>query len=162
MFFSCFSFLDSSLTLHPIDSSVGTRHNRWRQTRWWIGSNYYLAVSVNSEGPSLVLDVPSVIKRTENSIRFLCFSATTEPGNVFVFVTSRPLTSDTPLTFRHRASSILGQAFHYLIFAWPCIIDINNIDNNKGLLIIPVSSTCFGQLFCPSSGALDCVLQSVV
>ena len=33
------------------------------------------------------------------------------------------------LTFRHRASSILGQAFHYLIFAWPCIIDINNIDN---------------------------------
>ena len=33
------------------------------------------------------------------------------------------------LTFRHRASSILGQAFHYLIFAWPCIIDINIIDN---------------------------------
>ena len=29
--------------------------------------------------------------------------------------------------------------------------------NNNGLLIIPVSSTCFGQLFCPSSGALDCV-----
>ena len=33
------------------------------------------------------------------------------------------------LTFRHRASCILGQAFHYLIFAWPCSIDINNIDN---------------------------------
>jgi hypothetical protein len=50
------------------------------------------------------------------------------------------------LTFRHLASCILGQAFryspenvlyifnstnifHYLIFAWPCIIDINNIDN---------------------------------
>jgi len=33
------------------------------------------------------------------------------------------------LTFRHRASSILGQAFHYLIIALPCIIDINNIDN---------------------------------
>jgi hypothetical protein len=34
--------------------------------------------------------------------------------------------------------------------------------NNNGLLIIPVSKTCFGQLFCPSSGALDCVLQLVV
>ena len=32
----------------------------------------------------------------------------------------------------------------------------------KGLLIIPVSSTCFGKLFCPSSGALDCVFQLVV
>ena len=34
--------------------------------------------------------------------------------------------------------------------------------NNNGLLIIPVSSTCFGELFFPSSGALDCVLQLVV
>ena len=34
--------------------------------------------------------------------------------------------------------------------------------NNNGLLISPVSSTCFGQLFCPSSGVLDCVLQLVV
>ena len=34
--------------------------------------------------------------------------------------------------------------------------------NNNGLLIIPVSSTCFGQLFCPSSAALDRVLQLVV
>jgi len=33
--------------------------------------------------------------------------------------------------------------------------------NNNGLLIIPVNSKCFGQLFCPSSGALDCVLQIV-
>ena len=33
---------------------------------------------------------------------------------------------------------------------------------NNGLLIMPVTSTCFGQLFCPSSGALDCVLQLVV
>ena len=31
-----------------------------------------------------------------------------------------------------------------------------------GLLIIPVSSKCFGKLFCPSSGALDFVLQLVV
>ena len=28
---------------------------------------------------------------------------------------------------------------------------------NNGLLIIPISSTCFGQLFYPSSGALNCV-----
>jgi len=28
--------------------------------------------------------------------------------------------------------------------------------NNNGLLIIPVSSTCFGQIFCPSSGAGCC------
>jgi hypothetical protein len=34
--------------------------------------------------------------------------------------------------------------------------------NNNGLLIIPISSTCFGKLFCPSSEALDCVLQLVV
>ena len=33
---------------------------------------------------------------------------------------------------------------------------------NNGLLIIPVSSTCFGQLFCSSSGTLDYVLQLVV
>jgi len=33
---------------------------------------------------------------------------------------------------------------------------------NNSLLIIPVSSICFGQLFCPSSGTLDCVLQLVV
>jgi len=33
---------------------------------------------------------------------------------------------------------------------------------NDGLLIIPVSSTCFGKLFCPSSGALDCVLHLVI
>jgi len=30
---------------------------------------------------------------------------------------------------------------------------------NNGLLIIIVSSICFRQLFYPSSGALDCVLQ---
>jgi len=29
----------------------------------------------------------------------------------------------------------------------------------NGLLIIPVSSTFFGKLFCTSSGALDCVLH---
>jgi len=34
--------------------------------------------------------------------------------------------------------------------------------NSNGLLIIPVSPTCFGQLFCPSSRTLDCVLQLVV
>ena len=33
---------------------------------------------------------------------------------------------------------------------------------NNSLLIIPISSTYFGQLFCPSSGALYCVLQPVV
>jgi len=32
----------------------------------------------------------------------------------------------------------------------------------NGLLIIPVSLTFFGQLFYPSSGTLDCVLQLVV
>jgi len=34
--------------------------------------------------------------------------------------------------------------------------------NNNGLLIIPVSSTFFGQLFCTSSGTLYCVLHLVV
>ena len=33
---------------------------------------------------------------------------------------------------------------------------------HKGLLIIPVSSSCFGHLFYPTSGALDCVLKLVV
>ena len=33
---------------------------------------------------------------------------------------------------------------------------------HNGLFIIPVSSSCFGKLFYPSSGALDCVLQLVV
>ena len=64
-----------------------------------------------------------------------------------LFIYDRNATHWGLLTFRHRASSILGQAgvsplsrerflyiystniFHYLIFAWPCIIDINNIDN---------------------------------
>ena len=40
------------------------------------------------------------------------------------------------LTFRHHASTILGQACHYLIFAWPCIIDINNIDNQLDTTIM--------------------------
>jgi len=30
------------------------------------------------------------------------------------------------------------------------------------ILIIPVISTCFGQLFCLSSGTLDCMLEPVV
>ena len=34
--------------------------------------------------------------------------------------------------------------------------------SNNDLLIIPVSSTFFGKLFCPSSGTLYCVLQLVV
>jgi len=34
--------------------------------------------------------------------------------------------------------------------------------NDNDLLIITFSSRCFGQLFCPTSGALDCVLQLVV
>ena len=32
----------------------------------------------------------------------------------------------------------------------------------RDIRVIPVSSTCFGKLFYPSSGALDCVLQLVV
>ena len=53
------------------------------------------------------------------------------------------------LTFRHRASCILGQAFHYssentfyifnqqiYLIAWPCIIDINNIDNQLDATIM--------------------------
>ena len=38
-----------------------------------------------------------------------------------------------------------------VIFEPPCIC------NNNGLLIIPISSTCFGRWLRPSSGALDCV-----
>jgi len=34
--------------------------------------------------------------------------------------------------------------------------------NNNGFLIIHFSSTCFGQQFCPSSGALECAIQLVV
>ena len=86
------------------------------------------------------------------------------------------------LTFRHRASCILGQAFHYspenafyifnqqIYFIIWYLLDLHHWYklyrqptrcNNNGLLIIPISSTCFGQLFYPSSGALDCVLQLV-
>ena len=80
------------------------------------------------------------------------------------------------LTFRHRASSIQDRRFAtlqrrlfiYLINKYISLYDIcltvhhwyNKYRqatrcNNNGLLIIRVSSTCFGQLFCPSSG--DCV-----
>jgi hypothetical protein len=50
----------------------------------------------------------------------------------------------------------------FFTFVWQCIIETNNIDNqlrcnNNGLLTIPISSTCFGQWFSPSSGTLDCV-----
>jgi len=37
-----------------------------------------------------------------------------------------------------------------------------SICKNNAFLKITISSTFFGQLFCPSSGALDCVLQLVV
>ena len=67
-------------------------------------------------------------------------------GSVMLYAsTHREALGVVNLNFRHRASCILGQAFryspvnafyifnqdifHYLIFAWPCIIDINNIDN---------------------------------
>ena len=88
------------------------------------------------------------------------------------------------LTFRHRASSIYRDRrfatlqrtlFIYLINKYISLADIcwtvhhwykkykqPNRYNNNGLLIIPVSSTCFGKLFYTSSGALDCVLQFVV
>ena len=87
------------------------------------------------------------------------------------------------LTFRQRASCILGQAFRYspenafyifnqqIYFIIWYLLDLHNWYklyrqptrcNNNGLLIIPVSSTCFDKLFYPSSGALDCVLQFVV
>ena len=78
--------------------------------------------------------------------------STHEPLKHVLIVWSKTIRCDDKqtdhwLTFRHRASCILGQAFHYspenafyifnqqiyfiiyLIFAWPCIIDINNIDN---------------------------------
>ena len=84
----------------------------------------------------------------------------------------------TRLTFRHRASSIQDRRFAtlkrtlfiYLIKKYISLSDTcltvhhwykqyrqPTRCNNNGLLIIPVSSTCFGKLFCPSSGALDCV-----
>ena len=82
------------------------------------------------------------------------------------------------LTFRHRASCIedrrfatlLRTLFIYLINKYISLSDIcltvhhwykkyrkPSRCNSNGLLIIPVSSTCFGQLLCPSSGTLDCV-----
>jgi hypothetical protein len=87
------------------------------------------------------------------------------------------------ITFRHRASSIWDRRFAilqrtlfiYWINKYISLADIYLTVHHwykycrqptrckhNGLLIIPVSSTCFGQLFCPSSGALDCVLQFVL
>ena len=68
----------------------------------------------------------------------------------------------------HKPSQIVTTVIPVtLIFAWPCIIDINNKDNQLDatimvFLLIPIPSTCFGQSLCPSSGPLDCVLQFVV
>ena len=50
----------------------------------------------------------------------------------------------------------------HLIFAWPCITDINNMDNQPDatvtvLLIVPISSTCFGQFFPILRSARLCV-----
>jgi hypothetical protein len=71
------------------------------------------------------------------------------------------------ITARHLAFHMLQVPCHqgdgeqdYQI--WGKVANINNIDNqldanNNGLLIIPISSTCFGRWFRPSSGALDCV-----
>jgi hypothetical protein len=46
------------------------------------------------------------------------------------------------------------------------IIYMNNKPNQLDetatiILIIPISSTCFGQPFCPSSGALDCGVTQI-
>jgi hypothetical protein len=70
-----------------------------------------------------------------------------------------------------------GKVMKYTTFCrginWDCLVSLKkNIMkynqyrqrtrcNNNGSLINPVSSTCSGQLFCPSSGPLDCVLQPV-
>ena len=80
-----------------------------------------------------------------------------------------------PLYRDRRFATLQGTLFVYLINKYISLSDIclvvhhwyklykqPNRCNNNGLLIIPVSSTCFGKLFYPSSGALDCVLQFVV
>jgi hypothetical protein len=56
----------------------------------------------------------------------------------------------------------VAYCFRSLIFVWPRIIETNNIDNQLDAtvmvtVIIPISSTCFGRWFRPSSGAQDCV-----
>jgi hypothetical protein len=72
----------------------------------------------------------------------------------------------------HRPVSLPSFLLRYIIY-WT--LDIGDISlfiykhyrkpircNNNGLLIIPVSATCFGQLVGLSSGALECFLQLVV
>ena len=44
-----------------------------------------------------------------------------------------------------------------ILWPWENNIDNQHRCNNNGLLIIPISSTCFGRWIRPSSGALDCV-----
>jgi hypothetical protein len=62
------------------------------------------------------------------------------------------------------SSSLLAN----LIFVWPCVISIDGKEENQLDATVTVywwtqiSSTCFGQQFHPSSGALDCAMQLVV
>ena len=58
------------------------------------------------------------------------------------------------LSFGYRCSGAIFRTYKFYRQPTKC--------NNNGLLIIPISSTCFGRWFRPSSGALDCVLQLVV
>ena len=53
-----------------------------------------------------------------------------------------------------------------LMFVWPCIIEINNVEDQLDATVAIYWYTnrlnMFRAIFCPSSGAQDCVLQHVV
>ena len=52
------------------------------------------------------------------------------------------------------------------MFVWPCIIDINNVEDQLDATITiywySYQLNMFRAIFCPSSGAQICVLQLVV
>jgi hypothetical protein len=79
-----------------------------------------------------------------------------------------------PVSFLLRTAGPIESTWRYLllslfvIFVWPCIISIDGKEENQldakmtVYWYIQISSTCFRQQFCPSSGALDCVTQLVI
>jgi len=60
---------------------------------------------------------------------------------------------------------VVTWTYHNLILVWPCVINKDGKEESQLDATITVywqiqiSSTCFGQQFCPSSAALDCTYR---
>jgi hypothetical protein len=83
-------------------------------------------------------------------------------SNKWIFRTTAPQVA------QHYSYALRGCVTIYFNIFWPCVISKDGKEESQldatvtVYWKIQISSTCFGQQLCPSSGALDCAIQLVV